>query len=212
MALWHAYYRSCQDFLDRLGPKQFELNSRSVTTRYSQRVHLGFLSSIGNTPGGADEVAPATFTLDTGIVAALVSAAVAIFVTFLVPVFESRRQRRDAIHSKLDAAVGLLFAVQAARHYVTKIPGVMYQGSEEERADFLRQTVERGISQFIDLTDQARSALAAIAPYVPEARSWVASGWEIREDEEPAMRGVIERARSNAVRSERLFRSRQYPK
>lgn len=162
--------------------------------------------------GGEDAATTAAFTLDAGITAAFISAAVAITVAFLTPVFQSRRQRRDAVNAKFDTAIGSLLTVQAARHIASSIPGVNYPGSDEQRAEFERQTTERGVTRFIDLTGEARSALADIAPYVPQAREWVTSAWEIREDEEPEMRSIIEGARSAAIRSERLFRSRKYPR
>jgi len=151
-------------------------------------------------------------TLDPGITTAVISAAVAIIVAFLAPVFQSRRQRRDAVNARFDTAVGSLLIVQAARHCASGIPGVSYPGSAAQRAEFERQTTERSVTRYIDLTGEAKSALADIAPYVPRAREWVSSGWEIREDEEPKMRSTIERARPAAIRSERLFNSRKYPR
>jgi len=158
------------------------------------------------------QTASAGFTLDAGIVAAVISAAVAIVVAFLSPVFQSRRQRRDAVNAKFDTALGSLLTVQAARHFASGMSGVPYPGSTDQRAEFERQTAERGITTFIDLTGEAKSALADVAPYVSQARDWVTSGWEIREDKEPEMREIIERARAAAIKTERLFRSRKYAK
>ncbi len=150
----------------------------------------------------------ASLTLDAGIVTAIISAMVAIVVAVLAPALQSRQQRRDAVHAKFDAAIAALLVVQAARHYPSDIPGVHYPGTDAQRADYLRTTVERNVTRFMDLTAEAKTALAEIAQYVPLAREWITSQWEIREDAEPAMRATIERARAAAVKTERFLRTR----
>lgn len=149
-----------------------------------------------------------SFQLDAGIVTAIISAMVAIVVAVLTPALQSRQQRRDAVHAKFDAAIAALLVVQGARHYPSDIPGVHYPGTDAQRAEYLRTTVERNVTRFMDLTAEAKTALAEIAQYVPKAHEWITAQWEIREDAEPAMRGAIERERSKAVKAERFLRTR----
>lgn len=151
-----------------------------------------------------------SFTLDAGIVTAVISAAVAIVIAVLTPALQSRQQRRDAVHAKFDAATAALLIVQAKRHVPNGMPahGLTYPGSDDQRIDYNRVTVERGVTDFIDATSSAKAALAEIAQYVPDAREWVTRAWEITEDDEPKMRATIERARAAAVRTERFLRTR----
>lgn len=155
------------------------------------------------------ETASASFTLDAGLVAAIISAAVAITVAFLTPVFHSWRQRRDTVSAKFDAAVGALLLVQIARYYASGVTDGVHPGTDAERSDFKRRVVEQGLSRFIDLTNAARASLADIAPYVPEAHGWITSGWEISETDAPGMRDVIDKARPAAIKTERLLRRRK---
>lgn len=152
----------------------------------------------------------ASFTLDAGIVTAVISAAVAITIAVLTPALQSRQQRRDAVHAKFDAATAALLTVQAKRHVPQGIPaqGLSYPGSEDQRTDYNRATVERGVTDFIDATSDAKAALAEIAQYVPQAREWIIRTWEITEADEQDMRDTIERARAKAVRTVRFLRAR----
>ncbi len=151
-----------------------------------------------------------SFTIDAGIVTAIISAAVAITIAVLTPALQSRQQRRDAVHAKFDAATAALLIVQAKRHVPQGMPaqGLSYPGSNDQRDIYNRATVERGVTDFIDATSNAKAALAQIAQYVPEAREWVTRAWEVTEAEEPMMREAIERARPAAVKTERFLRTR----
>lgn len=160
----------------------------------------------------APEVAPGGPGIDVAIITAAISASVAVIVVLLAPLAQSWRERRDDVNAKFDAAVGSLLAVQAARHIVGGLPGIIYPGDADQRAEFERQTTERSITNYIDLTGEAKTALVAVAPYVREAREWVTSGWEITEAKEPEMRKIVEQARTKAIKTERLLRRRKYPK
>lgn len=160
------------------------------------------------TDSAADGGAP--FTLGDGIVTAIISAAVAIIIAVLTPALQSRQQRRDAVHAKFDAATAALLIVQAKRHVPNGLPesGLSYPGNGDQRSDYNRTTVERGVTDFLEATGSAKAALAEIAQYVPQARHWVTLTWEITEDDEQAMRDTIEQARPAAVKTERFLRTR----
>lgn len=156
--------------------------------------------------------ASAGFALDPGITAAIISASVALIVAIIAPVLQSWRQRRDAVGAKFDTAVGSLLLAQVARHFATGLADDLHPGTEAEKADYKRQVVEQGVSRFVDLMNAARASLAVIASYVPEVDGWLTSAWEISEADTPGMIDTIEKARSAAVKTERLFRSRKYAK
>lgn len=165
---------------------------------------------ISPTPSPTDLAADTgpSFTLDAGIVTAVISAAVAITIAVLTPALQSRQQRRDAVHAKFDAATAALLMVQAMRHVPHGMPARLYPGTPTQFAEYNRAAVERGVTGFMSATSEAKAALAEIAQYVPEAREWVTRAWEITEADEPKMRETIEQARDAAVRTERFLRTR----
>jgi hypothetical protein len=145
-------------------------------------------------------------TLAPAIIAAAVSLVVSVLTVFLTPAVTSLRVRREAINTKFDAAIEALLLVQAARHAPMTMQRGSYQGTDEEYRLFTLKMAENSLSQFIEQTTRARSALAAISNYVPEAREWITSGWELTQEREPEQREIIEENRTRALKTERLFR------
>lgn len=145
----------------------------------------------------------------TQISAAIIAASVALVVAFLTPTVTSLRTRRQAVHDKFDAALSALLLVQAARHTPTGMAQTPSGWTSEEHRALNRRMNEKGIEFFVEKSADAKVALAAIAPYVPEVRDYITSKWELREDEEPELRSKIESRRAAAVKAERLLRPRQ---
>lgn len=148
-------------------------------------------------------------SLLSALTPAIISASVALVVSVLAPAFTALQRRRDDVHSRFDKALSSLLTVQAARHIATGIARDYHPGDDEEYRRFKLNMVEDSIRHFVQQTVAAREALSEIAAYVPEARSWVTAGWELTEEKEPEQRGLIERRRAEAVKTERLFRSRK---
>ena len=149
-------------------------------------------------------------TIVPAIIAASVSLVVSVVAAVLTPAVTSLRDRREAINMKFDAALQSLLLAQAARHIPSSIQRHYHRGDDEEFRLFTVRMSENSILRFIAETTQARAALAAISPYVPEAREWIKGRWELTEEQEPHQREVIERCRASALKSERLFRQRQW--
>lgn len=146
-------------------------------------------------------------TLAPAIIAAAVSLVVSVLTAFLTPAVTSLRVRREEVNTKFDAAIEALLLVQAARQTATGMQRGSYPGTDEEYQLFILKMAENSISQFVEQTRQARFALAAISDYVPEAREWITSGWELTTQErEPEQRKIIEENRTGALKTERLFR------
>lgn len=144
----------------------------------------------------------------SAITPAIISASVAIVVAVLAPAFTALQRRRDDVHARFDEALAALLTVQAARHIATGIARRYHPGNEDEYRRFQLVMSEDSIRHFVLQTVAAREALSKIAAYVPEARGWITAGWELTEEKEPEQRDLIERRRAQAVRTERLFRSR----
>jgi hypothetical protein len=145
------------------------------------------------------------------ISAAVIAASVALVVAFLTPTVTSLRARRQAIHDRFDAAVSALLLVQAARWSPTGMRQTPAGWTPEEHRALNLRMNEKGVEFFVQCTADAKVALSAIAPYVPEIRDDITSKWELFEEEEPALRAKIEVRRSAAVRGERLLRARRSP-
>lgn len=140
---------------------------------------------------------------------AIIAASVALVVAFLTPTVTSLRARRQAVHDKFDAAVSALLLVQAARHTPTGMASTPSGWTPEEHRALNLRMNEKGIEFFVECTADAKVALSAIAPYVPEVRDYITSKWELLEDEEPELRTKIEARREAAIKAERLFRARR---
>jgi hypothetical protein len=137
---------------------------------------------------------------------AIIAGAVALVVAVLTPAVTSLRARRQEIDRLFDEAINALLLVQAARHISTGIDRRYHPGADEQFHDFLVRMSENSIEYFITETRRARGALVAVSMYVPEARGWVLSGWELTEEREDEQRHVIDARRHDALRSERLLR------
>ena len=81
--------------------------------------------------------------------------------------------------------------------------------TEDEHRAFNVHMNEKGIEYYVEKTAEAKAALTALDKYVPEVRERITSSWELREDDEPALRRAIERRGSAALKAERLFRQRR---
>lgn len=143
------------------------------------------------------------------LIPAIVAASVALIVAVLTPAATSLRARRQEVDQKFDAAISALLLVQATRHIASSIARQYHPGTDGEYRTFIVSMSESSITKFIEQTGNARAALAALSPYVPEVRQWITSGWELTEEREPEQRRIIEAGRPAAVKSERLFRRRR---
>ena len=143
------------------------------------------------------------------VVPVIVSASVALIVSVLTPAFTALQGRRDEIHAKFDRALSSLLTVQVARHIVTSIARSYHPGDDEQYRRFNVSMAEDSIRRFVEQTVRAREALSELAAYVPEVREWIAAGWELTEEREPEQRQQIELRRADAVKQERLIRSRR---
>lgn len=144
------------------------------------------------------------------ISAAIIAASVAIIVAFLTPSVMSLRARRQAVNDRFDGALAALLLVQVARHSPTSMRERPTGWTEDEYRAFNIRMNEKGIEYYVERTAEAKAALTALDRYVPEVRERITRAWELREDDEPALRQAIERHRSAALKSERLFRQRQH--
>ncbi len=145
----------------------------------------------------------------TQISAAIIAASVALVVAFLTPTVTSLRARRQAVHDKFDAALSALLLVQASRHTPTGMAQTPTGWTPEEHRALNLRMNEKGIEFFVESTADAKVALSAIAPYVPEVRDYITSKWELLENEEPDRRAKIEARREAAVSTERLLLPRR---
>ncbi|GAA1390256.1 hypothetical protein GCM10009613_30550 [Pseudonocardia kongjuensis] len=143
------------------------------------------------------------------ISAAIIAASVALVVAFLTPTVTSLRARRQAVHDKFDAALSALLLVQASRQRPQGLKATPAGWTPQEHRALNLRTAESGFEFHIKCTADAKVALAAIAPYVPEVRDYITSKWELREDEEPELRTKVDARRAAAVKSERLFLARR---
>lgn len=121
------------------------------------------------------------------------------------------RTRRQTVDAAFDAAVHALLLVQASRHISTGLERQLHPGPDQRFEDFRARMTEDSIEYFVAQMRHARASLVAITRYVPEARNWVLSGWELTEEREPEQRRVIEARRAAALQSERLFRASKVP-
>ena len=146
------------------------------------------------------------------VVAATISASVALVVTVLTPALISLRARRQAVADLFDNAIAALLIAQSARHYPAGGPHFeTVDWTADEKQRFLVQLQQTGIARWLQTQEEARVALARLEPFVPELRHEITQGWEIREDQEPRIRDMIERRKAEAVASERLFSPRRAP-
>ncbi len=84
--------------------------------------------------------------------------------------------------------------------------------TDEEKRQFITRMGQSGIERWLQTQEDARVALARLEPFAPEIRQEITQGWEIREDQEPTIRNMIEARRHEAIKSERLFRLRRLPR
>lgn len=144
---------------------------------------------------------------------AIIAASVSLVVAVMVPVLTSWRARRQAVADLFDAAISALLVAQTTRLYPS---GGAYFDTLDWSADEKRQYVIRlqqmGLERWLQTQEEARLALSRLEPLVPEIRREITGQWEIREEQEPQLRRLLEMRRNDAIKSERLFRVRRPPK
>ncbi len=119
------------------------------------------------------------------ISAAIIAASVAIVVAFLTPTVTSLRTRRQAVHDKFDAAISAVLLVQASRHTPTGMAQTPAGWTVEEHRALNPRMNEKGIEFFVQCTADAKVALAAIEPYVPEVRDYITTKWSCSRRRSP---------------------------
>lgn len=147
-----------------------------------------------------------------GVVPAIIAASVAIVVAVLTPALTSWRVRRQAVADLFDDAVAALLLAQTSRHHPSGAPAHMPHWTEKDRREFSVRVEQSGVERWIQAQERARAALARLETFVPEIRQEVSGGWEIREEQEPVIRDLLEARRARAIKSERLFRLRSAPR
>jgi hypothetical protein len=145
------------------------------------------------------------------MVPAIIAASVALVVAVLTPAITSLRARRQAIADLFDDAVSALLLAQTSRHYPSGgLPADQTAAwTRDEERKFTIRMGQTGIERWLQKQEDARLALARLETFVPEIRGEITQGWEIREDQEPTIRNMIEARRREAIKSERLFRLRR---
>jgi hypothetical protein len=147
------------------------------------------------------------------LASAIIAASVSLVVAVLTPTLSSWRARRQAIADLFDNASNSLLVAQVARLYAANTPGVPTEKwTDEERHKFAVRIQQQGVERFIQAQDDARVALARLVPFVPEFRQLVTRQWEVREDEYQGIGAMVEARRADAIKSERLFRTRRPPR
>jgi hypothetical protein len=148
------------------------------------------------------------------MVPAIIAASVAFVVAILTPTLTSWRARRQAVADLFDDAVTALLVAQTSRHYPGGglAPAYTAKWTEEERHQFDVEIAQSGVRRYLQWQEDARVALARLEPFIPEVRQEVTEGWEIKEDNEPTIRKMIDARRHSAIKSERLFRLRRPPR
>lgn len=146
------------------------------------------------------------------IITASVALVVAVLTAVLTPAVTSWRARRQAIADLFDDAGSALLIAQSSRFYPSG--GPVFQTvnwTDEEKRQFITRMGQSGIERWLQAQEDARVALARLEPFLPEIRREITQQWEIREEQEPTIRKMIEARRHEAIKSERLFRVRRSP-
>lgn len=148
------------------------------------------------------------------MVPAIIAASVALVVAVLTPAITSLRARRQAIADLFDSAVSALLLAQTSRHYPSGglPPSQTASWGDQETRQFFIRMGQAGVERWLQNQEDARVALARLEPFIPEIRQEITQGWEIREDQEPTIRNLIDARRPQAIKSERLFRLRRAPR
>jgi len=128
----------------------------------------------------------------------------------LTPAVSSWRARRQAIADLFDDTTSAVLIAQTSRF--RQAGGAVFETvdwGEKEKQEFIVRMDQASIERWLQAQNDARVALSRIERFVPEIREQIANRWEIYEDQELVIRELIDARRDEAIRSERLFRSRR---